>query len=426
MKSDKATTVELGDEALLLADLRANSMLFSRAFEEARKRGHGICLCGAGRLQLKITRQFVSKTDRTVCGYALSRWPTESGEHGELCFFRKTGGQEGGGDADVEPAIQEEEDGTVDVQGDFSLNERVHPGDATGGRTGGGTGASTSRRGAPLLSFLFKLWEDAQLTDWRAGWSRDWSRVQFEAWKTLARMRLNGYPARERVFVPQEFRRAPAAAAKAFDAFWNPIFDQAVACDKVLAEKDAEPKRVGMTWPLAIVIGVVKSIGDDPSIRLWQFRKPLYTSRAELDRLRTRFPKAFDGDAPAPHNIGIFLVRPTARGHLRLVSAAMSLATAHYVLVESSLEAQVATALCDANRSFSKPLLLGEERYRPDFLLYDAGGPPVYMEVYGITGDPEYDMQKAEKRAYYTARGVPTWEWDLSVTREMPAPPARR
>ena len=110
--------------------------------------------------------------------------------------------------------------------------------------------------------------------------------------------------------------------------------------------------------------------------------------------------------------MALLAVQATRAGHLAAVDAALMLATATYVPVDSAYELQMADHLVRAGRSFVKPLRYEGGAVLPDFVLLDTD-PHTCVEVYGIHGDADYDRRKQEKRAYYHANGIPLIEWDV-------------
>jgi hypothetical protein len=90
-----------------------------------------------------------------------------------------------------------------------------------------------------------------------------------------------------------------------------------------------------------------------------------------------------------------------------------------FIPVDSSYELQVADKLIAEHRAFSKPLRLDEEKYLPDFLLHDCQNHWV-LEVFGVCGDPGYQVRKAQKIAYYRDNHVLCWHWTPETDRIIP------
>lgn len=88
------------------------------------------------------------------------------------------------------------------------------------------------------------------------------------------------------------------------------------------------------------------------------------------------------------------------------------------ITVDSSYEARVANALVRTGWSFVKPLRYEGEEVFPDFEVLGPGF-SYPLEVWGVTGNPEYDRRKAEKLIQYNGR---VWQWTpTSRTEPVPA-----
>ena len=91
----------------------------------------------------------------------------------------------------------------------------------------------------------------------------------------------------------------------------------------------------------------------------------------------------------------------------------------NYIPIDSSYEKQVCDALIEQNRRFVKPLRYdaGNEVLE-DFFLIDTDE-QVPMEIYGMTGNEEYDERKKAKIAIYERSGLPFWHWDVKLSPKM-------
>jgi predicted nuclease of restriction endonuclease-like RecB superfamily len=120
---------------------------------------------------------------------------------------------------------------------------------------------------------------------------------------------------------------------------------------------------------------------------------------------------------PDAHIITIMVVEVTRNGTLKGVDMSFMLTSRHYIPADSSHEMQMAEALVDAGRTFTKPLRYDDEAEFPDFRLQDQESECV-VEVWGMMGNPDYEARKAEKIKSYKSRGVQVIEWD--TRRPMP------
>ncbi|MGN9788668.1 hypothetical protein ACTMTF_45215 [Nonomuraea sp. ZG12] len=83
--------------------------------------------------------------------------------------------------------------------------------------------------------------------------------------------------------------------------------------------------------------------------------------------------------------------------------------------IDSSYELMMADHLIAHQRAFTKPLRYdGIEEVFPDFILTDAPGPAVYVEVYGMPKREAYGARKRAKQAHYQQARLPVVEWDIT------------
>lgn len=115
-------------------------------------------------------------------------------------------------------------------------------------------------------------------------------------------------------------------------------------------------------------------------------------------------------------------IEHTEKGNLKFIDLRLMAVTKDFIPVDSSYERQLSDYLVENNRQFEKPLAYdAEDGVFPDFLLTDIE-PVLPMEVWGMTGNPEYDARKKTKLAEYARKGS-VWEWDptsCSVIPELP------
>lgn len=106
---------------------------------------------------------------------------------------------------------------------------------------------------------------------------------------------------------------------------------------------------------------------------------------------------------------------------LSVLQAALLMTNWRSIPVESAYELEIADLLVAQERRFTKPMRFdaAAEVVFPDFVLSDAGADAIPMEVYGVSGNADYEARKLQKRALYQASGKPFWEW----TPPDPIPP---
>ncbi len=155
-----------------------------------------------------------------------------------------------------------------------------------------------------------------------------------------------------------------------------------------------------------------------------------------VDDFAQRFPRAMsilNEPTTARRVVGLFVLYPGKKErqyHIR--DGALMPVNEQWIPFDSSYEAAIADALVESKRSFVKPLRYDadEAAVFPDFLLFDASHYPLPMEIYGFSGNLEYEQRKREKIAYYQNTRKPYWHWDIATTGSVagswpPFPPVR-
>lgn len=118
------------------------------------------------------------------------------------------------------------------------------------------------------------------------------------------------------------------------------------------------------------------------------------------------------------------MIERTKEGNPRIVDLALQLCNISFVPCDSSYEVAMANRLVAERRRFVKPLRLETgDAMLPDFRLTDTATPTA-IEVYGMQGNQQYAVRKAEKQALYAQQRTPCVEWipptDLASVR-LPA-----
>lgn len=411
-------------QCVRLADVRTSPAKFARALEAAKiDPGYVRCLCTAARSRLVIRRK---ANAGTAAVFFVAGWPGAGREHDMECPFYKEAEGESTRASLTASGLHENDDGSFKITPAFSLSIRIdarQKSDPRGSRAKTGSGT----RGLSLLAVLQDMWEKRGLHRWRAGWSRDWSRIRIEALRHAERGCLGRVSMAELLYVPPRFDSANAESIRnEFAERFAPLYSSAQAF--VAAEKALAAGRPALAErKTALILATLRTVSATQfgfDVRLGQVSRPIYCKNILKDSLERRFGRIDDPDRPL---VGLFHVEGTPRGHLSLLNAGLMQVAARFIPVESSYEKEVADALIAADRSFEKPMRYETgEGVLPDFILLDTGGRPCYMEIYGVTGREKYDERKAQKRALYREKGLIVWEWDVTRSREMPALPQKR
>lgn len=433
MNSEYFTFVEVDGVRLVVADVRHDSMRHAERFERARNTiGFAVCLCGEQPLRVQIRRRFVAGGNAVVDGYFLALWPGERDKHDSSCFFHEAS-KPGDVIAKLKAPVVEEEDGTFSLKADFTLEQRVVAKRAGVTRKPPAQGKeSTKNPGLALISILWFLFEKAGLNGWHPGWTRDWGTVRAHALRVARQNKLNGALISERLYIPRKFHPSQKHLIEdEYRRHFEAFVEQAKKFEA--AREDQNPgEKATVSMKLALVVAELSEIRTAKygmEIRLKHMAQAIYARPSDIDALKSRAPLCFDVEGLPRHNIGIFLVRASAKGYLNLVDGALSLVSRDYVLVDSGYEVQLADALVDANRRFKKPLdVLTEleisegKTVRPDFILYDCGSKPCFMEVWGML-DEQYETRKREKLELYGRSGFELWQWEAAHGEVLPALP---
>lgn len=265
----------------------------------------------------------------------------------------------------------------------------------------------TVRRGSMgLPGLLSLLWTHSELNSWTPGSVRPWVRVRSSLQDAAARIYLGKRCLLDHLFVQTDSGQAWLPAAPAVATDWN--------ANKLLLLK------VGSMIKTPLGGAYFKTSGGELVL----------APRAVLAALMRSYPRvapflaARGGRQARPAVICLALVHwKMVRGAscLSLLQGALMLTNWRMIPVESSYELQIADLLVAQGRRFTKPMRYDAavDAVFPDFVLSDAGEGGVPMEVYGISGNGQYEARKQDKRAWYQAQGRRFWEW----TPPTPVPP---
>lgn len=349
--------------------------------------------------------------------YHLARMPYGGWRHAPSCSFFEPAQDEQGRTGYAEDAIVETEGGATSIRLDVPLAKRSSPDGEVGGDQkqeclGG------KRNAISLLALLHYLWEEAGFSRWHPKMQgrRGWPQIRKYIINSARAILVSGHPLHEVLLMPESYRPEKAAKQRADrDAFFGHL-------------QDLGGERRG-----AIIIAPVAEICEKDGrrhIELEHMRDTwLWTDLDALRRLSLSFPRAVrmvERPSSVHSVIGIFTVWRNGRGYLWVQDAALMPVTDSWIPVDSRYEAMIAHTLVKEGRSFYKPLRYDadESETFPNFMLLDASGEPLPMEIYGFGGNKAHEKRKREKVAIYRASGRLFWQWDvLQSGRETSWPP---
>ncbi|WP_321817111.1 MULTISPECIES: DUF1173 family protein [unclassified Paraburkholderia] len=387
--------IDLAGNELQLEEILQDPSRFRKWFETARTTlGHARCLCvpDGRRLQIRLREGL----------YHLAVWPEDAGAHHQRCTLRLRAESESGRSGYAKGAIIERPDGSVDINADIPLKVRVearsNPVSQNVERVGGGK----SRAKVGLLGLLHSLWERAGLNEWRPGWTRDWWRCRRELVNLDGK--VNGEPIERALYVVPVWREGDRDS---IEATWLTF-----------------RSRLEVQGPYrlrGVLIGEIKGMELSKFSYAVKFKHhscPCFVDKAILERaLRSAPATAAQVGGVDAHVLAVVVVEVTRNGTLKGVDMSLMLTSRDYIPADSSHEMRMADALIDGGRAFTKPLRYDGESEFPDFRLQDEECESV-VEVWGMTGNPDYEARKAEKIQSYKRKGVRVIEWD--VRRPIP------
>lgn len=395
-RTDHDTTgqVRFADRTVPLAAVRNDPARFARALARARAEiGHAECLCRTPPLRLVIR----SRAGR----HHLARWPGEGAQHAPGCGFHQADASLSGRSGYTAGALTETPDGTtIRLAAPLQLAGTRSPAAITAPtRT-----ASGAARAMTLLGLLHWLWEQSQLNLWHPRWRRSWSTCHARLTQPAGDCTVNGQDLAARLYVVPPYRPGDTETnTAAFTAFTNRLY------------------RVGRRQRRGLILGEIKDTRPTQygtRFALRHHRGGLYASTALTDKARRSYRSAFSNAATSDprlkaRRIGLFLIERT-RNYLTIADMAVMLTNRLWIPADSSYEIIMADRLIAAGRSFTKPIRYDTtDAVYPDFVLTD-GPDAVYVEVYGVLGNADYDDRKRTKQDFYRDAGATVIEWDVT------------
>jgi hypothetical protein len=264
--------------------------------------------------------------------------------------------------------------------------------------TGNASGTGPTRRAAPLLGFLQRLWLEAGLNVWSGAPARSWGQCNAQILAALGEGKLNGKPIQDVLHVMRRYDENEAETITAeFETFLNRITTTSEASQRglVIAElRGVDASKYGYV------------------VKLRQTKRTFFASKAVIETAAASFRSAWAmvGDATA-RVVALGVIERTKEGNLRIVEMALQLCSSSFLPCASSYEVAMSNRLVAERRRFTKPLgLESGEAMLPDFQLTDTAITTA-IEVYGMVGNPQYFARKKEKQALYARAATPCIEW---------------
>ncbi|WP_050455465.1 DUF1173 family protein [Candidatus Burkholderia verschuerenii] len=376
-----------------LEEVQDNPAKYARELERAKKSpGYAVCRCksGPGGTPLRLVIR------RYGALFHLARWPEEGYLHDPAtCPFHALPTNDQHEGEESFEAICQTPDG-LNVRLDTSLSVRT-VGVVIDRERREIAPNTVSRRSAPLLGFLQRIWIEARLHEW-TGAARSWGTCNAQIVAALGVGKLNGKSMQDVLYVMRRYEPTEKAAIAAeFDAFLSRIKTSEGTSERglLIAELNAvEPSKYGFV------------------IKVRQTHHSFFASKAVIDQVTASFRSAWTLiGVPHARVVALLVLERTKDGNLRVIDIALQLCNSSFIPCDSSYEVAMANRLVAERRRFKKPMRLvpGDDTL-PDFQLTDTATPTV-IEVYGMHDNAQYLARKTQKQALYARAATPCVEW---------------
>ncbi|EIM98402.1 hypothetical protein WQE_24277 [Paraburkholderia hospita] len=376
-----------------LEEIQDNPARFATRLERAKKTpGFAVCCCRPSTSE-KPLRLVVRRYGAL---FHLARWPEEGYLHdrSSCTFFADKGPlEESPGRA--HDAIRNTPEG-LNAKLDISLSVRTVA--AVTRSVSNEPTRSNSRRSAPLLGFLQRIWMDSGLNQWSGGQQRNWGTCNAQILALLVEGKMNGKPIQDVLHVMRRYEEAAQATLKAeLDGFLSRIQTTKASTERgvVIAEiKAIEPSKYGYV------------------VKIRQTFETFYASTQLIEKAATSFRHAWAmmGKSDA-RIVAVLVLERTKDRNLRAIDLALQLCNSSFIPCDSGYEFAMANRLVEERRRFDKPMrLVDGDVMLPDFRLTDTA-PATAIEVYGMESNDAYLARKATKQTLYAQRGEPCIEW---------------
>ena len=347
--------------------------------------------------------------------YYLARNPNTGQLHHPLCPHYAEPHAISGRQGYTESAIKQVDDMLV-ITPEFSL--RLSNAVASTLHQTHASGPSKRRNTVTLLGVLNLLVEQAGFNRWtpKMRGKRKYSTFAYHMAKTLLQMRFSRDKSMQQALV----------VVSPFQSLRDAVSTVCTAGGKTPKRRCVVIGRIKQVIKANVLSGkqtyALQHICDNDAVRfylseaLWHLCQRSYiTATPTSDNWKPDTTQYY---------IAISIVSMNRAGSFTIEQCAVMPTTRDFIPYDSSLERQVAEALVEQGRAFSKPLRYdSNDKTFPDFMLHDAGNIPIPMEVYGIQNNAAYTKRKHEKNLYYKNHYPNFWSWDVAMMRTMPVFP---
>lgn len=409
--------IKLGKRVIAYTDIKAHPEQFHNDFETAKRTERPKCLCVGNTPELYIAKRAY---------YYLAKMPGTGHHHHPDCPFYETVVADSGRSG-YEGAFVED-DGNVSVKLAFSLVKHRSP-KARALATEPSEKPKTKVRNATgLLGLLHFLWERSKNNMWfpvvqgKEVQSRNWRQVAYHLNRAVATMRSGKRPLADSLYIVPAFDTRQAVA---LGAAWSAAMEDVVRSGSEDAARSNAPQNFKL---LIAELGSVSQTAHGYAMIFRQTGNRVFLSNDGHAKMLRSYAGAVSSlGEPNSRSVAIVLVGASQKGYFTAVDVALMRTNAAYVPIDSSYEITVADRLIESKRRFEKPLRYDcAELTLPDFILLDADVPRIPMEVYGMTGHPDYDRRHKQKQEQYQSSGRPVWEWEPANQKDLPIfPPPR-
>ncbi len=374
------------------------------ALTRAHRVTHFVCLCtqtGEGRLSVQLRKN-----------YHLHRYPGSGPNHRRNCRFYSPDVTSSGLQGYSLKAVQELEDGGLNVRLGFSLRQPRQANTEAKPASPRVAGLSAKRDAMSLLGLLHLLWTESELIKWYP--AMDGKRSD----RLVARLMV------------EQAQRISTAKMTLNDVLLVPAADGSKEKEKnlqVVAAARQHKRNLVAIAPLAEY-----SSNRDAVLK----RLPLHSAAGMpamylADMARTALTESFAAELSAwqagaqIYAILHVSVRAGTKPYADVNKVALMRVSERLIPLDSGHEAMLEQFLYDNKRSFYKPLRFDAalDAVFPDFWLLDMAS-DYPMEVFGMN-TPKYLARKAVKVAHYNANYLSGWwQWDACATATIPSLPA--
>lgn len=380
---------------------------FQAKLRGAHKKGITVCLCMPFAPVKLSVKCYGANTDNPT--YRLACWPNTGIDHDINCDFftdESTHGQA----ANVKPAFEENEDGSIRVFLESPLKHVTGGSAPAAQKVTERKAATTTRQHARDISLLLKLWRTANLNIYR-GKKVSW----FNACHSLLAAANKFIINKEGETLHQYLLVGGADNARNVQAHNSEV---------LLAAKN----RCSDLFVIGRLRGYSEKDHQMLSLKDFQGLPRISVNKKDLDNevgIRPFYKNILENKSG--NVVVLARIQPGKNEwwNTRILSA---FATSENMLpAESSYEIEFEEYLVRESRVFLKPLVMNEDddgSKRPDFILLDTS-PRVYVEVWGMQ-TPEYLASKQKRLEYYNESGKSLISWNANPKDPLPPLPRPR